>query len=205
MVKITKVNILILFLFLQFLFTFYVVRKNMICNRILNKMEMENVYLKQEIKLVKENSLHSYKVRDKALNPELIFKDRVGESLDLKRFIDNADYLLCFPRQTCPSCFENILQLIPKMREKLDDRLKVVCSRDDIRSFTVYSQVKGKKEIVYYADRNVIFPGMEIIPEDIPFILKINPDGDIHSLFVIDKEDPEYLFNYFNVFASTPK
>lgn len=134
MVKITKVNILILFLFLQFLFTFYVVRKNMICNRILNKMEMENVYLKQEIKLVKENSLHSYKVRDKALNPELIFKDRVGESLDLKRFIDNADYLLCFPRQTCPSCFENILQLIPKMREKLDDRLKVVCSRDDIRS-----------------------------------------------------------------------
>lgn len=177
----------------------------MICNRILNKMEMENMYLKQEIKLVKENSLHSYKVKDKALNPELIFKDRAGESLDLKRFMDNADYLLCFPRQTCPSCFENILQLIPKMREKLDDRLKVVCSRDDIRSFTVYSQVKGKKEIVYYADRNVIFPGMEIIPEDIPFILKINPDGDIHSLFVIDKEDPEYLFNYFNVFASTPK
>lgn len=49
MVKINKVNILILFLFLQFVFTIYMTKENVRYNSLLNKMEMENIYLKQDI------------------------------------------------------------------------------------------------------------------------------------------------------------
>lgn len=202
MIKISKVNILILFLSLQFMFAIYMTMDNLKCNKMLNKIELENVYLKQDIKLVKEYSLYHYVVAGKGLKSALIFKNRVGDSLDLKHFIKETDYLLCIPRQTCPSCFENILQLIPRMREKLGDRLKLVCVREDVRSYTVYSQVKGKNEIVFYTNQEYIFQGMENIPEDVPFVLRINPDGNINSLFVINKEDPEYLFNYFDVLSS---
>lgn len=198
MLKFFKNNFLIFFLLIQFIFLMYIVKENMIYSRRLDKLESEKVYLKQEIKLVKEYNLYHFKNIGKKLSTNLEFIDRAGDSYELNKFLNDVDYLLYFPQRTCPSCFENILKLIPEMREKLNDRLRIICSRTDMRSFTVYSQIKGKNEIVFSTNSDVLVETGKF-PVDVPCVLKITPDGNLLSLFVVNKEYPEYLFEYFKV------
>lgn len=199
MLKFFKNNILIFFLLIQLIFLVYIVKVNLIYSKKLNKLDSENVYLKQEIKLMKEYNLYQYKNVGKKLDTYLEFRDRNGNSCDLNTFLNGVDYLLYFPQRTCPSCFENILKLIPEIREKLSDRLRIICSRTDMRNFTVYSQIRGKSEIVFCISPDILIDDMEALPVDVPCVLKITPDGKILSLFVVNKEYPEYLFDYFEV------
>lgn len=197
-----KINLLLLFLFFQFIFSLFMIKENFKYKNIVNKTEIENICLKQEIKQIKQNSLYHYKIKGNRLNQGLVFKDRVGVGMDLEHFLVGTDFILYIPRQTCPSCYEDILERIPDIRKMLNDRLKIICFRDDIRKVTVYSQIKEKEDVVFYVNQGDLFPGINNLPHDIPFIFRITPDLKIDSLFLTDKNDIEYLLDYFKICSS---